>query len=111
MGLGNMSIFKTALNTGNGESIPIQVTRDEDETIFMECSEASAFLQYLTQSEFSPENLGTSLTVCGTVVPGSGAVFDIRDNIGTLIDEYLTLDHKQVDELLLKPMQLPFRTT
>lgn len=104
-----MSIFKTALDTGNGATIPIQVTREDGETIFVECSEAGAFLQYLTQNEFSTENLGTSLTVCGTVIPGSGAVFDLRDGFGTLIDEFVTLDQKQVDELLLKPMQLPFR--
>lgn len=104
-----MSIFKTALNTGDGGSIPIQVTREDDETIFVECSEASAFLRYLTQTEFSSENLGTSLSVCGTVIPGAGATFELRDTFGTLIDDYLTLDHQQVDELLLKPMQLPFR--
>lgn len=99
-------MFDAALNTGN-ERIPIRVTQADGETIFVECAETSAFLRYLTQSEYQAENLGTSVTVCGTVTPGHGASFELRDPFGTLIDDFLILDEKEVEELLLKHMELP----
>lgn len=87
------------LEADGGERIPLQVARHEDR-LLLECWEPGRFLA-LVCARPGPHALPPDTYLRGVVIPGEGAIFQLLDPLGVVVEEAGRLNCHQADRLVL----------
>ena len=81
-----------------GKSIPLIIEKTDEGTTLIQCYEPQEMMNYFDVGD--EVRLSSDCYIKGAVVPGEGAFFDLFDSFGTLINDVISLNDQEADELL-----------
>jgi hypothetical protein len=92
-------MHKAGLATSNGQVLAVSIARHGN-ALLLQSSEPEAFIEHVTGQPFNL-HLPLSSYVQGIVVPGEGAIFELCDQLGTVVKEVARLDDQSAKRCVL----------